>query len=171
MNAAEVYRGFIGFEERSAEFYLELSVRFADNAALRWFWIEMAMEEKQHAGMLEHCREVGVFAAELPGNTDINRLDTVYRKLETQIAAPDLTLDKAFDLAIRLESSEINDVFSKLTAPISGPAHVMRKKLELSLGGHFEKLYEAAKRFGTSPATQARLARLLAADRTEHERE
>jgi hypothetical protein len=167
MNPATVYEGFIDFEERSAELYLELSVRFADNAPLRWFWVEMAMEEKQHAGMLQHCRELGIFAAKLPDNTDINKLDTVYRKLESQIAAPDLTLDKAFDIAIRLESSEINDVFSRLTAPISGPAYVIRKKAELSLSGHFEKLYEAAKRFGTSSATQDRLARLLAAD---HER-
>jgi rubrerythrin len=170
MNPNEVYAGFIGFEERSAELYLELSVRFADNEALRWFWVEMAMEEKQHAGMLQHCREDGVFAAELPGNTQIDKLNHVYRQLEAQIAAPDLTLDRAFDIAIRLESSEINDVFNRLTAPIAGPAHVMRKKLELSVVGHFEKLYEAAKRFGVSAATEARLARLVSSDRTPHKR-
>jgi len=68
MNASKIYDGFIRFEERSASLYMELSVRFFDNPELRWFWIEMAMEEKQHAGMLQHCREAGVFASELPGN-------------------------------------------------------------------------------------------------------
>lgn len=169
MNATKIYEGFIGFEERSAELYLELSVRFVDNPALRWFWVEMAMEEKQHAGMLQHCREAGVFSGELPDQKQIERLDSLYRHLEARIAAPDLTLDDAFDAAIRLESSEINDVYSKLTAPIEGPAHVMRKKMELSVASHFEKLYDAAQTFGASAETQARLARLLSSGRSPHE--
>jgi hypothetical protein len=150
MNAVDVYEGFIGFEERSASLYLELSIRFADNPALRWFWVEMAMEEKQHAGMLQHCREAGVFAGELPGDDQVRRLDQVFKKLEARIASPDLTLDDAFDIAIRLESSEINDIYGQLTAPIQGPAHVLRKKVELSVEDHFEKLYDAARRFGAS---------------------
>ena len=137
MNATKVYDGFIRFEERSAALYLELSVRFFDNAELSWFWVEMAMEEKQHAGMLQHCREVGVFAEQLPDKHQIQRLSTLFRQLEARLAAPQLTLDDAFDMAIELESSEINDVYSRLTAPIQGPAHVMRKKVELSVVGHF----------------------------------
>lgn len=76
MNATEVYEGFVRFEERSAELYLDLSVRFADTLEVRWFWVEMAMEEKQHAGMLQHCREAGVFANELPGEDQITKLDS-----------------------------------------------------------------------------------------------
>jgi rubrerythrin len=170
MNALSVYEGFIGFEERSAELYLELSIRFADNSPLRWFWIEMAMEEKQHAGMLQHCREAGVFAGELPGDAQIERLNKLYRELEHRIGAAQLTLDDAFAIAIRLESSEINDVYSKLTAPIQGPAHVLRKKLELTVAGHFEKLCEAACRFGASAVIQGRLARLISANGVPHER-
>lgn len=170
MNAVNVYEGFIGFEERSANLYLELSIRFADNPALRWFWVEMAMEEKQHAGMLQHCREAGVFAGELPGDEQVRRLDQVFRQLEARIGSPDLTLDDAFDVAIRLESSEINDVYSQLTAPIQGPAHVLRRKVELSVEGHFEKLHEAAGRFGASVGTKSRLARLVASNGAPHER-
>lgn len=169
MKAIEVYEGFIQFEERSADLYLELSVCFMDNPALRWFWVEMAMEEKQHAGMLQHCREAGVIAANLPDHEQIERIDNLYNKLEKAIAAPDLTLDGAFDVAIRLESSEINDVYSKLTAPIEGPDHILRKKMELSVGSHFEKLYTAARGFGTSVETQTRLGRLLASGRSPRE--
>src|SRR5215475_5452919 len=115
MNATSVYEGFIGFEERSAELYLELSIHFADNSPLRWFWIEMAMEEKQHAGMLQHCWEAGVFAGELPGDAQVQRLNKLYRELELRIASSELTLDDVFAIAIRLESSEINDVYSQLT--------------------------------------------------------
>jgi hypothetical protein len=166
MKAIEVYEGFIQFEERSADLYLELSVRFMDNPALRWFWVEMAMEEKQHAGMLQHCREAGLIAGDLPHQEQIQRIDNLYNKLEKRIVAPDLTLDGAFDIAIRLESSEINDVYGKLTAPIAGPDHILRKKLELSVETHFQKLYQAARTFGTSVDTQMRLSRLLASGRS-----
>jgi rubrerythrin len=161
MKATTIYDGFIRFEERSAALYLELSVGFFNHPELRWFWIEMAMEEKQHAGMLQHCREAGVFAVELPEKGQIQRLNRIFRQLETRLARPELTVDDAFDMAIELESSEINDVYSKLTAPIQGPAHVMRKKMELSVAGHFEKLQEAASKFNASPSIQARLSGLL----------
>jgi len=121
--ARNIYRGFIQFEERSAALYLELSVRFFDNTEVSWFWVEMAMEEKQHAGMLQHCSEAGVFACKLPGKDQIQRLNA----LEARVQDSALTLDDAFEMAIALESSEINDVYSRLTAPIEGPAHIMQK--------------------------------------------
>ena len=167
MKATTIYDGFIRFEERSAALYLELSVRFFNQPELSWFWVEMAMEEKQHAGMLQHCLEAGVFAAELPDKDQIQRLNAIFRKLETRLAQPGLTLDRAFEMAIELESSEINDVYSKLTAPIQGPAHVMRKKMELSVAGHFERLHEAASKFNASAAIQARLSELLSHSRPE----
>jgi hypothetical protein len=161
MNATKVYDGFIGLEDRSAALYLELSVRFFDNPELSWFWVEMAMEEKQHAGMLQHCREAGVFATKLPDKDQIRRLNMLFRRLESRLAQPQLAVDDSFEMAIELESSEINDVYSRLTAPIQGPAHVMRKKIELSVAGHFERLSEAASKFHASPSIQTRLASLL----------
>ena len=161
MNATKVYDGFISLEDRSAALYLELSVRFFDNPELSWFWVEMAMEEKQHAGMLQHCREAGVFTAELPDKDEIQLLNALFRRLEARLAEPQLALDDAFEMAIELETSEINDVYSRLTAPIQGPAHLMRKKMELSLSGHFERLSEAASKFHASPGIQTRLANLL----------
>jgi rubrerythrin len=161
MKASKIYEGFIRFEERSATLYLELSVRFFDNRDLSWFWVEMAMEEKQHAGMLQHCCEAGVFASELPDKGEIQRLNSLFRQLETRLAEPKLTLDDAFDMAIELESSEINDIYSRLTAGIQGPAYIMRKKMELSLAGHFDRLQAAASQFNASRNIQARLAELL----------
>jgi rubrerythrin len=161
MKATKVYDGFIGLEDRSAALYLELSVRFFDKPELSWFWVEMAMEEKQHAGMLQHCREAGVFATELPDKDQIQRLNALFWRLEDRLADPQLSLEDAFEMAIELETSEINDVYSRLTAPIQGPAHVMRKKMELSVAGHFERLAEAASKFHASLVIQKRLASLL----------
>ena len=57
----------LSFSKMSTKgFHLELSVRFFDNPELSWFWVDMAMEEKQHTSMLQHCREAGVFASERP---------------------------------------------------------------------------------------------------------
>jgi rubrerythrin len=165
MNATKVYDGFIALEDRSAAFYLELSVRFFDNPELSWFWVEMAMEEKQHAGMLQHCREAGVFASELPDKQQLERLNALFRRLEARLCEPKLRVDDAFEMAIELETSEINDVYGRLTAPIDGPAHVMRKKMELSVAGHFERLSQAASKFHASPAIQTRLTSLLLASK------
>jgi len=165
--ARNIYRGFIQFEERSAALYLELSVRFFDNAEVSWFWVEMAMEEKQHAGMLQHCSEAGVFACELPGKDQIQRLNALFRKLEARLEDSALTLDDAFEMAIALESSEINDVYSRLTAPIEGPPHIMQKKIELSVANHFERLDDAARKFHVSSLVQAHIAGLLSHSRVE----
>ena len=150
MDATRIYETFIRFEERSAALYLELSVRFLYNLELSWFWVEMAMEEKQHAGMLQHCREALSFAADLPDQKQIERLDQLFRQFEARVTEPDLTVDDAFDVALRLERSEINNVYLKLTGSIEGPAHIMRKKMELSVADHLERLKEAAPRFGAS---------------------
>jgi hypothetical protein len=167
MNATKVYDGFISLEDRSAALYLELSVRFFDNPAFSWFWVEMAMEEKQHAGMLQHCLEAGVFATELPDQDQIQRLNALFRRLESRLADPKLALDDAFEMAVELETSEINDVYSRLTAPIQGPAHMVRKKIELSVQGHFERLSQAASKFHASPEIQVRMAYLLSHSSSE----
>ena len=160
MNPTKVYGDFIVLEDRSAALYLELSDRFFDNPALSWFWVEMAMEEKQHAGMLQYCREAGVFANDLPDKGQVQRLNALLRRLEARLAHRNLALDDSFEIAIDLETSEINDVYRRLTAPIRGPAHVIRKKFELSLAGHFDKLREAASQFHVSPEIQTRLSNL-----------
>jgi hypothetical protein len=111
--------------------------------------------------MLQHCRDAGVFAVELPGKDHIQRLNAMFRRLESRLGQPELSLDDAFQMAIELESSEINDIYSRLTAPIEKPAYVMRKKIELSVVGHFQRLQEAACKFKASTLIQTRLTELL----------
>jgi hypothetical protein len=108
IKADRIYEEFIRFEERSAALYMDLSVRCLDNPDLRWFWVELAMEEKQHAGMLQHCREAGVFAAEMPHKDQVHRLDALFNMFETRLNGSDMNVDDAFELAIELEIYEIN---------------------------------------------------------------
>jgi len=156
----QLYDIFIGFEERSAELYLNMSVKFADSPEMSWFWVEMAMEEKQHAGMLQYCKETGMFASNLPTTEQIQRLAAMFKTLHGLVVSPGFDLDQAFDVAITIESSEINEIYDNLTSNLSGPWYVIRKKIELSICNHFEKLWHAAERFSASEAVRTRLDQL-----------
>jgi len=158
----QIYEVFTQFEEQCGELYLELSVRFAANPELSWFWVDMAMEEKQHAGMLYHCSITGMLSNQLPSSEQIMQLAGLFKRLRQRVRAPGLTVDDAFGIAIDLESCEINDIYNNLTAKIIGPSYVLRKKIELASSNHLEKLKTAATRFGVSPSMTQRLESLLA---------
>jgi hypothetical protein len=156
MEPGLIYGDLIRCEDRSAELYLEFSVRFYDHVDVSWFWIGLAMDEKQHAGLLQYCLDTTCFAVELPPKTTINELKRRLTRLETRAAGDILSIDDAFEIAIEIENSEMEDLCQKLTAPISGPPHVVQKKLDLSKKGHLSKLRAAAERFGASTAIRSR---------------
>jgi hypothetical protein len=156
----QVYEIFIKFEEHSASLYLDLSTRFHENPALSWFWVEMAMEEKRHAGLLQFCRETGTRCAVIPTDEQIQHLAGLFKDLGARTSMANLTVDEAFDIAIALESSEINEIYDNLVANVSGPFYVIRRKIELSIRNHFAKLRAAAVQFGASRSTLERLANL-----------
>jgi hypothetical protein len=160
MRPSQIYDGFIRFEEQSAEIYLDLSIRFVGDTDLSWFWVEMAMEEKQHAGLLQYCRETGICAETLPTRDQILNLRSLFENLQARVSDPSLGIDGAFEIAITLESSEINQIYTTLTEPIQRPIHILRKKIDLSVENHFQRLAEAARRFGASPGVQERLCEL-----------
>src|ERR1041385_1235686 len=119
-------------EDRLAQLYLDVSVRFYDQVEISWFWIEMAMEEKQHAGLLQYCLEENIFAEELPHVENIIEVERLLNEVEPRAADPFLDLDLAFDFAIGIETCGMEEICHKLTAPITSPLHVLQRKLELS---------------------------------------
>lgn len=149
---AEIYTQFIKFEEGAADLYLTLSVRFMHQPDLSWFWVEMAMEEKQHAGLLQFCRESQLFSSKLPEASLIDSLRKFFDQLGKQASDPNLTIDEAFDIAVRLETSEINSIYNTLTAGIDGPWYILQKKIDSSTFHHIRHLAEGARQFGAHPA-------------------
>jgi hypothetical protein len=147
----QLYDIFIGFEEESAALYFSLAERFDTNAELSWFWVAAGMEEKQHAGLLQYCKDTRMFGTNLPGNAEIQRLAALFKSLRRQIEDTNLTVDQAFETAIALEASEIGSIFQNLVANLRGPWYVIRKKLELTAENHVTRLAGAAQRFGASP--------------------
>ncbi len=159
----QLYDIFIGFEERAADVYMNLALRFNDKPDVSWFWVEMAMEETQHAGMLQYCKETGMFASHLPTTEQIQRLAAMFKTVRRSAASPEITLDQAFEVAITLESSEMNEIYSDLTANVTGPWYVIRKKIELSISNHFERLREASNRFDVAVDIRTKLGSLTRA--------
>ena len=46
-----IYQQFVAFEEQAAAIYLQMASRFSpENTELSSFWLDMGMQEKQHAG-------------------------------------------------------------------------------------------------------------------------
>ena len=160
MEPSLLYGQFIRCEDRSAQLYLDVSVHFYDQVEISWFWIELAMEEKQHAGLLQHCVEQKIFAKELPSAESVVKLERLLEEVESHAADPGLNLDRAFDLAIGIEASGMEEICQKLTAPIVSPLHVLQRKVELSQKKHMDKLRDAADRFAASPRIRARLAEI-----------
>lgn len=160
MTADTIYFDFMRCEDKSADLYLDLSAHFCDEAELSWFWVEMAMGKKQQAGLLHYCLEKGLFAQDLPSPFAIRTLEEYLEELSARASDPALALDGAFDIAIQVETSEIQSIRDRLTMPIQGPEHILQKKVNVSRANSFGKLKNAAERFAVSPALRMRIGHL-----------
>jgi hypothetical protein len=153
------------FEERAASLYMGFGRRFTDNKDLSWFWLEMSMEEKQHAQFMEFCASQQLVTAGLPEESTVEALAQTLRDLEERGAKEMLSVDDAFLIAAELEGSEINDVYAGVIKPIEGTWHIMRKKVETLTSSHMQALTKAARHFGGSTATLAKLDELQRLER------
>jgi hypothetical protein len=145
-----IYRQFVQFEERAAAIYLQLASRFSRDPQLSSLWFDMAMQEKQHAGLLQFCIYEQLFAQSLPDTSEIQRFNGLFEGLEKSAADPNLTLAEAFSLAIEMEASEINTVYCCLTDSLHVSTYLLRRKIATTLPDHIAELITAARKFGVS---------------------
>ena len=150
----------VEFEERAASLYLTLARRFVNNKALSWFWLELSMEEKQHALLLEFCGCEHMIAKGLPGRREVQKLMALFSSLEQRVARKDLSVDDAFLIAVDLEASEINDAYEGAIKPIQGTWYITRKKIGTLTSDHMQTLVRAARKFGVSAPVLARLVQM-----------
>jgi len=159
-NPKSVYRKFIEFEERAAGIYLLLASHFSKDRRLGSFWFEMAMQEKQHAGLLQFCLCESLFSSELPEQRDIQKTGSVFKRLERRAADPNLTVEEAFALAIGMETSEVNAIYCHLTSSLHSSMYLLRRKIATSIPNHVDELVLAAKKFGVPKESLKELDRL-----------
>ena len=157
-DAAKTCARLVEFEECAASLYSSFARRFTDNKDLSGFWLAMSMEEKQHAQFLEFCGCEQLVAAGLPEDNAVQVLAELLSNLEERASRENLSVDEAFLIAAELEGSEINDIFAGVVRPVEGTWHIMRKKIEVLVSDHMQTLVEAARKFGASASTLARMA-------------
>src|SRR5262245_37683856 len=104
-----------------------MASHFSDDPQLSSLWLDMAMAEKQHAGLLQFCISDNLCAQTLLNATDVQKLVMFLDTLEKRTADPELTIQQAFSLAIELEASEINTIYSDLTTALHASTYLLRR--------------------------------------------
>ena len=146
---------FAGIERLVSKIYFRFSHLFLQHPELRDFWWEMAREEEQHACILFACKA-------LIANFDDETLDpTISRgkaeELENRLmvflvrGTPSLATEEAFRIALEIESSEIDAIYSRLLQ-LGGPqiAKTM-ENLGVPASVQRQKLKSALRRFCSNP--------------------
>ncbi len=139
---------FAEIERLVSKIYFRFSHLFLDKPELRDFWWEMAREEEQHACILHACKA-------LIQNYDDETIDpSLSRESAEELSArlnlllargtPALSANEAFQIALEIETSEIDAIYSKLLRlggpniaktmeNLGVPASVQRQKLKAAL--------------------------------------
>lgn len=169
MEMLDLLERCVGLERKAAEFYGILARRFAGDPELARLWSTMADEEREHARKLATWREL--IGAEPPEHRprasgfDAD-VDAVERLLdESRTAAATADEEEAFALALGLEDSEIDAIYTTLlqASPIARfPDFHETVKREST--GHHHKLLELAARRCKSDRTRLRMELLAAHD-------
>ena len=152
-----VYQQFIDFEEQAATIYFQMASRFSpEKPELASFWLEMGIQEKQHAGLLQFCAAEGLFCTELPSDQQTEGVRVLLERLSRKAADPALTIPEAFAVATEMEESEINDIFDRLTTRLHDSTYLLRRKIAISIPDHRELLKcQAAAFLGTTQENSA----------------
>ena len=139
---------FAEIERLVSKIYFRFSHLFLHHPELRDFWWQMAMEEEQHSAILLACKEMIKNYPDEAVDPSISQEKA--DQLKAHISAylrkgtPSITVEEAFKVALEVESSEIDAIYSKLLhlggpkiaktmESLGVPASVQRQKLKSAL--------------------------------------
>ena len=150
----------MNFEEQAAEIYVRMASHFSpENEVLASLWLDMGMQEKQHAGLLQFCIAEEMFASTLPTDTEIQKAEELFARLSKRGKDPDLSVNEAFQIAAELEASEINAIYCNLTTPVHASMYLLRRKIMISMPDHVERLLAEGRKFGIPEPIMEQLRR------------
>ena len=125
-------------ERRTMQLYCRFEALFPEPEELRTFWFEMAQHESRHfgalalvAGMLESQPGRTIAAAPLLRRAHVEEYRDLLARAEDEAAAG-LTLTRAFELTLEIESSEIEDLVLDLLRALKGESERERAVQSLS---------------------------------------
>jgi len=155
---------FAAIERLVSKIYFRFSHLFLAQPDLRDFWWEMAKEEEQHACILQACRAVieNFPAHSLDPTISRDKAQQLSLKLNSFLAqgTASLTVEEAFRIAVDIESSEIDAIYSKLIH--LGGAEIAKTMENLGVPASIQrqKLKAALRRFCSSPELSSAAERL-----------
>jgi hypothetical protein len=150
MTIPEPFDPFTRFAEIEwlvSKIYFRFSHLFLHQPELRAFWWQMAKEEEQHGSILSACKAViKNYDETLDPSISAQKAQELEGRLRAFLArgTPSLGVEEAFRIALEIESSELDAIYSKLVelgGPQIGqtmenlgvPASVQRQKLKATL--------------------------------------
>src|SRR6266508_5618145 len=147
---------FAEIERLIAKIYFRFSHLFLHQPELRDFWWQMAKEEEQHGAILFACKALieNYDDETLDPHISADKAKELNDRLLSFLAQgiPSLAVEEAFRIALEIESSEIDAIYSKLLQ-LGGP-HIAKTMQNLGVPASVQrqKLKSALRRFCTDPA-------------------
>ena len=141
------YAKFEALEEKLAHCYFMLHQRFITDPTLSRFWLDTALDELQHQSILRFCRERTLTADADVGLDRIEKIEDLLDTVQGIVNDPDVSIDEAFYASLLMESSELDDVYEKLTGLLKSSHPVLYDAIRASLRSHHETFAEAVEKF------------------------
>lgn len=139
---------FAEIERLVSKIYFRFSHLFLHHPELRDFWWEMAVQEDQHSAILLACKAVieNYEDEQLDPRVSREKADQIKEHISTYLSkgTPSISVEEAFKIALEIETSEIDVIYSKLLQlggpkiaktmeNLGVPASVQRQKLKCAL--------------------------------------
>lgn len=141
------YAKFEAFEEQLAHCYFLLHERFIANPPMAKFWAETAMDELQHHSILRFCRERGLTAeVDIDPRTAVH-IEQLLETVRAICSKPDVSVEEAFYASLLMETSEIEDVYEKLTGALAKDHRLLFEAIQHSMRSHHQTFADAADEF------------------------
>jgi len=153
------------FERRTMQLYCSYENLFPKPDEVRAFWFDMAEHESRHfgalamvAGLLESAPQRTLPAAPSLTRAHVEHLRALLDQAETE-ARPGLSLTRAFETALEIECSEIEDLVLDLLSILKGERE--RERATHMLIHDLGDLSYMVEKYGTSRALLTRVDRLI----------
>jgi rubrerythrin len=155
----------MALERRTMELYCRFETLFPSPDEVRMFWFDMAQHESRHfgalalvAGLLESAPQRTLRAAPALTREHVVHLQELLSRAETEAKAG-MSLTRAFELALEIESSEIEDLVLDLLSALKGATE--RERAVHSMIHDLGDLSYMIEKYGGSKALLTRADRVI----------
>jgi hypothetical protein len=146
-----VYMKFEAFEEQLAHCYFLLHERFIANPPLAAFWEDTALAELQHQSLLRYCRDRRLMSDVVIDAATVQHVEQLLDTVKGIISDPEVSVGEAFYASLLMESSELDEVYEKLTCRLAKDHRLLFDAIRRSLRSHHENFADAAQKFLDQP--------------------